>query len=75
MQKAVVSACASTLPDATACWCLLHTNAAASVPPLKQDLVSKAMWFWVCGSRHRSWGFLYVFTNGITCFDGTRVSL
>lgn len=35
MQKAVVSACASTLPAATACWYLLHISATASIPPLR----------------------------------------
>lgn len=41
--EAVVSACASTLPDAAACWYLLHTSATGSLPPLKGNLVSKAM--------------------------------
>lgn len=53
MQKAVVSACASTLLDAIACWYLLHPCAAVSVPPPEWDLVSKPVWFRVCGPRQQ----------------------
>lgn len=74
MRKVVVSAYASMLPDAIACWYLLHPGAGISVPPPRWDLVSKPIRFWVCGPRQQK-TFFYYFCNGIMCFGGTRLRL
>lgn len=76
MQKVVVSVCASTLPDAIACWYLLHPIRAISVPPPEEDLVSKPMWCWVCGSRQqKSFIIIIIILNGVMCFDGSKACI
>jgi len=75
MQKAVVSACASTLPGAAACWYLLHPSAAVTctssrVGPCFQTCVVLGLW-----AQTAEVFFYYYFLNGITCFDGTKLRL
>lgn len=60
MQKAVVSACASALPDATACCYLLRISATASISPLKENLVMPCD-SGFAGSDTEFGGFIYFY--------------